>query len=98
MKTKCAVYCVIVLLTLLYSAETWLVYKADVQRVQAYMILNVKWGLHIPNKSILEKSKLSDTYDILAQHNLRWAGYLNKLENSSLSKQILCLQLREVVT
>ena len=74
-----AVYLAVVLSTLLYSVVTWIVYKACAQRLQVYMmcpllkILNVKWWLHIPNKFILEKSKLPGMYDILTQHNLRWA-------------------------
>ena len=58
-------------------------------------ILNVKWWLHIPNKSILEKSKLPRMYDILVQCNLKWGGQLNRLEDSRLPKQMLYSQLRE---
>ena len=45
--------------TNLYGAETWMVYKADGQRVHIYMmchlhkILNVKWWQYILNEFIL---------------------------------------------
>ena len=100
-KTKYALYHTIVLSTLLYGAETGMVYKADAQRHHIDMmchlheILNVKWWQYIPNKFILEKSKLSGMYDILAQCNLRWACHLNRLEDRILPKQILYSQLRE---
>ena len=38
---------------------------------------------------MLENSKIPGMHEILAQHNLRWAGHLNRLENSRLLKQIL---------
>ena len=100
-KTKWAVYHAIALSTLLCSTETWMVYKVNAQRLHIYMmrhlykILNVKWWQHIPNKFILEKSKLPCMYVILTQCNLRLAGHLNRLEDSRLSKQILYSQLRE---
>ena len=54
-KSKCTVHRVIVILALLYGAETWTVYKADAPRLHVYTmrhlrkILNGKWGQHIPN-------------------------------------------------
>ena len=100
-RTKWVVYCTIVLSIFLYGTQTWTIYKADVQRLHVYMIhhmckiLNIEWWQHILNKFILEKSKLPGMHNLLTQCNLRWAGHLNRLEDSRQSKQILNSQLRE---
>ena len=66
----------IIFSTLLFGAETWTVYKVDAQRFHVYIIrylfkiLNVKWWQQIPNKSIQEKSKLLNMYNILNQRHL----------------------------
>ena len=41
------------------------------------------------NKFILAKSKLAGINDIFTQCKLRWSGHSNRLEDSSLPKQIL---------
>ena len=49
-KTKCAVYCVIVLSFLLYGAESWTIYMTQAHSLNVYMmrhlrqILGVKWS------------------------------------------------------
>ena len=63
-KTKCTVYHTTVLSTILHGAETWRVNQANDK------ILNVKWRQHITNKSIREKSKLLDLYNILVRRNV----------------------------
>ena len=100
-KTKCAVYRAIVLSTLLYGADAWTIYKADAHRLHVYYmrhlrsILNVRWGQHVSNRTILKRTGLPGMHEMLVQRNLRWAGHLNRLGDDRLPKQILYSQLRE---
>ena len=83
-KTKCAVYRAIFLSTILYGAETWTIYKADAQRLPVFTMRHFYKMLNVA------------TYpEYIAQHNLRWASYLNRFEDSRLRKQIQYSQLWE---
>ena len=68
-KTKCAVYRAIVLSTLLYGVEAWVVYRFAAHRLSVYMmrhlrqILNINWRQHISNTKILEITELPSMYD-----------------------------------
>ena len=85
----------------MHGAETCTVYKAGAQRFHIYKMyclskkLIIKGQQFIPNKFLQEKSKLPGMYNILAHHNLRWSGDLNRLKNSKLPKQIQYSQLRQ---
>lgn len=100
-KTKCSVYRAIVLSSLLYGTETWPVYKLVARKFNTYMmrhlrqILNVKWYEFVSNKEILSRANLPSMYDLLIHRNLRWAGHVNRMENSRLPKQILFSQLKD---
>ena len=101
LKTKCAVYQAIVLSTLLYGSESWTVYMNQAHNLNSFMmrhlrqILGIKWWHFISNDAILEKTNMPSVHEILIQRNLRWAGHLNRLDNTRLPKQILYSQLKE---
>ena len=86
--------------TLLYGAETWPVHIAVVHKLNSYMmrhlrlILNVKWWNFVSNEKVLQQAGLPSMYDALIQRNLRWAGHINRMENTRLPKQILYSQLK----
>ena len=100
-KTKCAVYRAIVLSTLLYGVEAWVVYRVAAHRLSVYMmrhlrqILNINWRQHISNTKILEITELPSMYDTLINRCLRWTGHVNRLSNNRLPKLILYSQLAE---
>lgn len=100
-KTKCAVYRAIVLSTLLYGVESWVVYRATAHKLSAYMmghlrrILNIKWWQFVSNDKILQRTSLPSMYDILRNRCLRWAGHVNRQNNTRLPKLILYSQLKE---
>ena len=96
-KTKCAVYLVTVLLSFLYAAETWAIYKADGQGLHVSRVkkLNSKWWQYIPRIPITEKSKLPGMYNIRTHFNFRRTGHLNRLGDNRQWKQILYYQLRK---
>ena len=102
-KTKCSVYRAVVLSSLLYGAEAWPVYKLAAHKLNTYMmrhlrqILNVKWWDFISNADILTQANLPSMYELLIQRNLRWAGHINRMDDSRLPKQILYSQLKEGV-
>jgi len=100
-KTKCAIYQAIVLSTLLYGVESWTVYKTTAHKLNVFLtnqlrqILSVKWWHFVSNMKILQKTTITSLYDTLIQRNLRWAGHVNRLDNTRIPKQVLYSQLTE---
>ena len=98
-KVKCQVYRAVILSTLLYGAETWTIYRAQVHKLNTFMmkhlryIMGVRWWHYRKNSDILEKARLPSMYELLMQKNLGWAGHVARLDNNRLPKEILLSQL-----
>jgi hypothetical protein len=96
---KCKVYRAIVLSTLLYGAETWTVYRAQVKKLHAYMmrqlrdIMGIKWYDKITNAEILRRANLPSMADILITKNLRWLGHVQRMDEDRLPRRLLYSQL-----
>jgi len=44
---------------------------------------------------ILQKTNITSLYNTLIQKDLRWAGHINRLDNTRIPKQVLYSQLTE---
>lgn len=80
-KTKIQLYNAIVVSTLLYGSET----VANRRRLEA---ANHRWLrriLHVPNKSIRERTEPKDMVNIIRKRRLRWLG----MDNDRRAYQIL---------
>ena len=70
MRVKCKVYRVVALSSLLYGAESWTIYRAQVKNLHAYMmrqmrdIMRIKWHDKITNEEIPQRANLPPTTDI----------------------------------
>ena len=100
-RTKCIVYREVVLLTLLYGAEVWTIYRTEVKKLRVYMmrqlrdIMAIKWYDKITNDGILSRAHLPWMADILIEKNLRWLGHVQRMENDRFPRQLLYSQLCE---
>lgn len=98
-KVKCQVYRAIVISTLLYGAESWTIYKAQVHKLHVFMmrhlrsILRIKWWQHVSNAEVLKRADILSMNELLMQRNLRWAGHVARMEEERVPKQILFSQL-----
>jgi len=98
-RVKCKVYRAIVLSTLLYGAEAWTIYRAQVKKLHAYMmrhlrdIMGIKWYDKIKNEEILKRANLPSMADILIVKNLRWLGHVHRMDENRLPRQLLYSQL-----
>ena len=96
-RVKCKVYRAVVLSTLLYGAETWTIYRAQVKKLHAVMmrqlrdIMGIKWHDKITNAEVLRRANLPSMEDILAEKNLRWLGHVHRMDHDRL--QLLYSQL-----
>ena len=99
MRVKGKIYRAIVLSTLLYGAEAWIVYRREVKKLHSFMmrhlrsIMRITWMDKVTNKEILEQTGLPSMEDLLIRKNLRWTGHLMRMSPDRLPKQVLYSQL-----
>ena len=85
-----------VLSSFLYGAEVWTIYKAEVKKLHAYMmrqlrdIMGIKWYDKISNDEIPSRAHLPWMADILIKKN-----HVQRMENDRLPRQLLYSQLCE---
>ena len=93
--TKICVYKAIVLTTLLYGAETWVMYRAHNKLLERFhqrclrTILNIHWSDYVSNVDVLERAGIESIEAMLLKQQLRWAGHISRMEDHRLPKQIL---------
>ncbi|KAK2164971.1 hypothetical protein NP493_1390g00004 [Ridgeia piscesae] len=101
MRVKGKLYRAIELPTLLYGAEAWTVYRRQVKKLHAFMMLHlisimlITWMDNVTNKEILEQTGLPYMEDLLIINNLGWIGHLTGLSPDRLQKQLelSCIEL-----
>ena len=101
-KVKCQVYrAAVVLSSLLNGAETWTNYRAQVKKLHAFLIRQLKnimdivWQDKTTNVEILRRANLPSMADILIEKNLRWLGHVQRMEPERLPRQLLYSQLHD---
>ncbi len=98
-KVKCRVYVAVVISTLLYGAESWTIYKAQVKKLHVFMmrhlrsILRIKWWQHVSNTEVIRRAGILPMNELLMQKNLRWAGHVARMKEERIPKHILFSQL-----
>ena len=92
--TKCKVYKVIVLPTLLYSAEIYTFYRRHIRKLsQVHLrhlrqILQIIWKGHISNVDVLRPANMSSIEAILTASQLRWTGHVTRMSSDRLPKAV----------
>ena len=73
LSTKLQVYRAVVVTTLLYGAETWVLYRKQIRLLERFhqrclcSILGIKWQDHVPNEEVLKRASLPSIESILLQ-------------------------------
>ncbi|BHF62156.1 hypothetical protein SprV_0100513700 [Sparganum proliferum] len=89
MSTKLKMYKAVILPTLLYGAETWIVYTKQARRLNHFhlsclrRILRLNWQDRIPDTDVLERTGILSIYTMLTQMQLRWSGHLGDVATGS---------------
>ena len=93
--TKCKVYKAIVLPALLYSAETYTLYREHIKKLEAVQqrhlrrIMKIKWNDYIPNVEVLQRANMDSIEATLATTQLRWTGHVLRMNEERVPKQLL---------
>ena len=100
-ETKCKVYRSLVLSSLLYSAETYTLYRHHINKLTGVQmrhlrkIMNISWKDKITNAEVLKRAKMPSVEAILTGVQLRWAGHVVRMDNSRLPKVIFYGELKQ---
>ena len=90
-----------VLPALLYSAETYTLYREHIKRLEAVQqrhlrrIMKIKWSDYISNVEVLQRAGLDSIEAILATMQLRWTGHVARMSDDRIPKQLLYGELEE---
>ena len=93
--TKMKVHQACVLITLLYSSETWTLYSRQERKLNTFhlrclrQILGISWQDHVSNKQVLEQAGIQSVFVILSQNRLRWLGHGRHMLDGRIPKDIL---------
>ncbi|KAJ7410863.1 hypothetical protein WISP_106036 [Willisornis vidua] len=93
--TKISVYRAIVLSTLSYGSESWVIYCHHLRLLEWFhqrclrSILNIHWYDYMTNVSVLEQAGDTSIEAMLMRTQLCWAGHVSRMENYRLPKIVL---------
>ena len=93
--TKVSVYNAIVLSSLLYSCETWTLYRHQLRKLENFhmqslrRIIGVSWKDKVPNTEVLRRSKSVTLENHIHRSLLRWVGHVIRMDDTRLPKQLL---------
>ncbi|CAH2097988.1 unnamed protein product [Euphydryas editha] len=99
LQTKILVYQAIVLPTLLYAAETWCCYRANIKQLDIFhlkclrSILRIKWQDRVPNTEVLRRVGLPGIEALIIKHQLRWSGHVVRMSECRLPKAVFYSEL-----
>nr|VZI18250.1 unnamed protein product [Spirometra erinaceieuropaei] len=93
LSTKPKMYKAVILPTLLYGAETWIVNTKQARQLNHFhlnclrRILRLSWQDRIPDTDVLEQTVILSIYTMMRQLQLRWNGHLVRMDDEGLPKR-----------
>ena len=101
LSTKIQVYTAVAVSTLLYDAETWVLYRKQIRLLERFhkhcfrSILGIKWQDHVSDEEVLKRASLPSIESVLLQVKLRWAGHVTRMEDLRMPKAVFFSELQE---
>ena len=101
--TKIQLYRAAVITTLLYGAETWVLYRKQVKLLEPFhqrclrSIMGIQRQDCVINEEVLERATCNTTSmeSMLMLRQLRWAGHVSRMDNSRMPKAVFYGELRQ---
>jgi hypothetical protein len=101
LEVKIAVYQAVILTSLLYGSETWVLHRRHIRKLEHFhmrclrKIAHVRWQAKKPNFEILQLCDYSGIEALLIAAQLRWTGHVIRMEDDRLPKIIFFSELEE---
>ena len=99
--TKIQVYRAVIIPTLLYGAETWVLYWKHIKLLEQFYKcclrsnLGIKWQDHESNEEVLTRTCMPSIESILLQVQVQWAGHITRMERVPMPKAVFISELQE---
>ncbi|XP_069789966.1 uncharacterized protein [Narcine bancroftii] len=93
--TKISVYRAVVIPTLLFGTESWVLYWHHLQLLERFhqrclhSILNIHWSDFITNIEVLELAESASIESMLLKTQVRWVDHVSRMEDHRLPKIVL---------
>ena len=93
--TKIKIYKTIILPTLLYGAESWVLHRRHLRSLESFHqrclrnILKIRWFHRVTNNEVLARSRLTNLQALLHKTQLRWAGHVSRMPDHRLPKAVM---------
>ena len=90
----------VVLPTLLYACETWIVYQRHAKRLNHFhlslrKLIQIKWQDNIPDTDVLKKAGMQSLHTVLKLAQLRWTGHVITMPDERLPKKVFYGELQD---
>ena len=101
LSTKIQVYRAVAIPTLLYGAETRVLYRKQIRLLERFhqrclcSILGIKWQDQVSSEEVLKRASLPSIQSILLQVQLGWAGHVTRMEDVRMPKAVKSFSIRE---
>ena len=94
-------YRAVVVTTLLYGSESWVLYRKQVQLLEQIhpqclrSIMGIHWQDYVTNNEVLEQASLPSVQAMLMLRQLRWAGHVSRMDDTIIPKAVFYGELRQ---
>lgn len=101
LSTKVSVYMAVVLPNLLYSSETWVLYRKHIRTLDKFHlkclrdILNIQWSDRVRNTDVLRRANVCGIEAYLMRRQLRWCGHVSRMADDRIAKRIFFSELQD---
>ncbi|CAG9116303.1 unnamed protein product [Plutella xylostella] len=99
--TKISMYMAIVLPNLLYSSETWCLYRNHIRTLDRFhlkclrSIIKIRWSDRVRNTEVLRRANVGGIEAYLMRRQLRWCGHVSRMAEERVAKRIFYSELEE---
>ena len=88
-------------LTLLYGAETWILYRKQMRILELFhqrcsrSIPDIKWPDYVSNEQVLKRASLPSIESNFLRVQLRWAGHITRMGDVRMSNVVFFSEFRK---
>ena len=92
--TKIAVYNAIVVSTLLYGSESWVLYRKHIRLLERFhqrclrAIMRIDWKDHITNNSVSEQASVTSIEAMPLTKQMSWSGHVSRMKDDRMPKAV----------